>query len=141
MIDDDEDDRLLFRLALEETDRSVRFATAQNDKQVRELLKDESDLPDLIFLDLNMPVKSGWEFLAEFKDHPVHRDIPVIIYSTSSSRRDIARARELNALCFLVKPDDFSDLKRFLEVVVNKSKADLLSELRKASSGTCHILV
>src|ERR1043165_6075375 len=116
LIDDDEDDRHLFSLAASEVG-GISSVTAQNQKEVKEVLKDGKDLPDLIFLDLNMPVFSGWDFLDEFKNDARLKNVPVIIYSTSSSQRDIERSRSLKALCFMVKPDDFQELKRFLSVL------------------------
>ena len=139
LIDDDEDDRLLFRLAAQEVDATVRCEVAQDSTELSKLLHPERPLPDVIFLDLNMPVKSGWDYLAKFKADPEIKHVPVIIYSTSSSQRDIDRARDMNALCFLVKPDDFTDLKRMLSIVITKSEMQMLDDLR-SQSGPCRIL-
>lgn len=141
LIDDDEDDRLLFKLALQEAAPFVQCHTAQDDEEVYSLMSEGKQLPDIIFLDLNMPVKSGWDFLQEFKDDERLRNIPVIIYSTSSSPRDIERARELRALCFLVKPDDFGELKKFLSAIAGRELKELCEQLKKSSSTTCHVLM
>ncbi len=63
--------------------------------------------PMIILLDLNMPRKSGLEVLAEIKAHPRLRRIPVIILTTSSEDRDIARSYDLGANSFVSKPVDF----------------------------------
>lgn len=70
--------------------------------------------PDLILLDLNLPRKDGREVLAEIKEDPGLRRIPVIVLTTSQAESDIARAYELHANCYIVKPVDFD---RFIDVV------------------------
>lgn len=60
--------------------------------------------PDLMMLDLNLPRKDGRSVLADIKSDPKLRMIPVVIFSTSRSRRDIARSYELGANCYVSKP-------------------------------------
>lgn len=70
--------------------------------------------PDLILLDLNLPRKDGREVLAEIKEDPDLRRIPVVILTSSQAEQDIARAYDLHANCFITKP---ADLDQFLTVV------------------------
>jgi CheY-like chemotaxis protein len=70
--------------------------------------------PDLIMLDLNLPKKDGREVLAELKNDPSLKIIPVIVLTTSRSDQDILRSYELNANCYITKPVDF---KFFIDVV------------------------
>jgi two-component system, chemotaxis family, response regulator Rcp1 len=70
--------------------------------------------PDLILLDLNLPKKTGYEVLAEIKNDPGLRQIPVVIFTTSAADADIARSYELAANCFITKP---VDLEAFFGVV------------------------
>jgi chemotaxis family two-component system response regulator Rcp1 len=70
--------------------------------------------PDLILLDLNMPRKDGREVLAEIKDDPDLRRIPVVILTTSTAERDIMESYNLHANCYIAKP---VDLDQFLDVV------------------------
>jgi CheY-like chemotaxis protein len=70
--------------------------------------------PDLILLDLNLPKKDGREVLAEIRQNPRWRSIPVVVLTTSDSRPDILRSYELHANCFITKP---LDLDSFLDVV------------------------
>jgi chemotaxis family two-component system response regulator Rcp1 len=70
--------------------------------------------PDLILLDLNMPKKDGREVLAEIKDDPDLRRIPVVILTTSTAERDIMESYNLHANCYIAKP---VDLDQFLDVV------------------------
>ena len=78
----------------------------------------EGDLPDLIFLDLNMPEKNGKECLQEIRSNRNFDSIRVVIYSTSSSRKDIDDTRTLGANLYLVKPNSFGSLKAALKNIV-----------------------
>lgn len=126
LADDDYDDATLFCEALTQIAPVMECNTVENGKALFELLSKNQDLkPDIIFLDINMPIMNGWECLKNLKSHQVYKDIPAVIYSTSSSRRDIDMAYSLGALLFLTKPDDFQELCKILEVVSTTSK-DLL---------------
>ena len=70
--------------------------------------------PDLIMLDLNLPRKDGREVLAELKNDPVLKTIPIIVLTTSRSDKDILQSYQLNANCFITKPVDFA---HFIDVV------------------------
>lgn len=70
--------------------------------------------PDVIFLDLNLPKKSGHEVLEEIKADENLRQIPVVILSSSEAERDIQRSYDLHANCFVTKP---VDLEQFLGVI------------------------
>ena len=70
--------------------------------------------PDLIMLDLNLPRKDGREVLAEIKADPQLKTIPVVVLTTSRAERDVLRAYDLHANCYITKPVDF---EQFLEVI------------------------
>jgi chemotaxis family two-component system response regulator Rcp1 len=70
--------------------------------------------PGIIFLDLNLPKKSGHEVLAEIKSDPLLRRIPVVVMSSSEDREDIAAAYDQHANCFITKP---ADLDEYMNVV------------------------
>lgn len=70
--------------------------------------------PQLVLLDLNLPRKDGREVLAEMKEDPGLRRIPVIVLTTSQAESDISRVYDLHANCYIVKPVDFD---RFIDVV------------------------
>jgi chemotaxis family two-component system response regulator Rcp1 len=70
--------------------------------------------PDLILLDLNLPRKDGREVLAEIKEDPVLRRIPVVVLTTSKAEEDILRTYDLHANCYITKP---VDLDQFISVV------------------------
>lgn len=69
---------------------------------------------DIVLLDLNLPRKNGREVLAELKADPNLRTIPVVILTTSEAERDILRAYELHANCYIIKP---VDLDKFITIV------------------------
>ncbi len=70
--------------------------------------------PDLIMLDLNLPRKDGRDVLAEIKNDPDLKIIPIIVLTTSRADEDILRSYELNANCYITKPVDFT---HFIDVV------------------------
>jgi chemotaxis family two-component system response regulator Rcp1 len=74
----------------------------------------EAPRPDLILLDLNLPKKTGQEVLAEIKEDPDLRRIPVVILTVSEAEADILKTYNLHANCYITKP---VDLDRFIEVV------------------------
>jgi CheY-like chemotaxis protein len=120
LIDDDMDDVELFREALEEVNPSISLQYANDGYEaVKTLTERKSALPDLIFLDISMPIFSGLQCLASFKKDDQLKDLPVIMYTTSSQEREIRTARELGASAFVTKPNDFKVLKRLLALVLD----------------------
>ncbi|SHG33123.1 response regulator [Flavobacterium defluvii] len=104
LIDDDPDDREIFAELLQEEHPSIAYQEAENGAAAFEKLKSGSfKKPELIFLDLNMPVMDGRTFLLEIKKETSLLDIPIIIYSTSSSEIDKKFAQENGAALFLTK--------------------------------------
>ncbi|MDX2246081.1 MAG: response regulator [Bacteroidia bacterium] len=74
----------------------------------------DADVPDLIFLDLNLPRKDGREVLKEIKEDKKLRVIPVVILTNSESEQDIQKSYDLHANCYITKP---VDINRFFEVI------------------------
>ncbi|HWI92381.1 MAG TPA: response regulator [Flavisolibacter sp.] len=119
LIDDDRDDAELFKEALSELDASIGFEHYEDSKEgLRRLLERQSVLPDIIFLDINMPVVSGWQCLTEFKKSEHLKDITVIMFTTSSQPRERELAQELGAEGFITKPSDYKTLKTMLSSVI-----------------------
>ena len=123
VIDDDVDDRELFKEALLEIDRNIRCITAQNGEEALHMLRMEvfEIDPDYIFLDLNMPRINGQQCLREIKSMPRYSSIPVIIYSTSSAKKDIEESSRLGAAKFITKPSSFDELRNQLEALINNN--------------------
>jgi CheY-like chemotaxis protein len=124
LADDDEDDRLFFREAFEEVKIKTNITTFNNGVQLMDYLNDSTHpLPDIIFLDLNMPRKSGLECLQEIRNDERLRQLSVAIYSTSSSEKDIEDTFIQGANVYIKKPSDFGKLKKILSDVVNMKLA------------------
>ena len=119
VIDDDSDDRELFSEALASVDPVIVCDQATDGAEaLKRLTERELDAPDIIFLDINMPVMNGWQFLTRLKSEDQYKNIPVIVYTTSSNVKDKRIAGDLGALCFITKPHAFGRLKNMLGIVV-----------------------
>ncbi|QJB31367.1 response regulator [Chitinophaga oryzae] len=118
LVDDDTDDQELFKLALAELNHPVKCLTAGNGQEALDNLCTRAYQPDLIFLDLNMPLMNGIVFLKRIKDIDHLKNIPVIIYSTSDEPREISTARSMGAVDYITKPARFDELCRLLQVVL-----------------------
>jgi CheY-like chemotaxis protein len=134
LADDDPDDVALFREALSIVDPSIIFYFAQDGKAALDKLSDKNlEEPDIIFLDINMPVMNGWECLAKIKLNESYSYIPVVIYSTASYRREIEKAFDMGAFCFFTKPTDFKDLITNLRAIsdnLDKGMPALIGQLK-----------
>ncbi|QOG00660.1 response regulator [Flavobacterium sp. MDT1-60] len=112
-IDDDSDDCELFMEALEAVSAANYTAIYDPVEALRKLMQKEIN-PDVIFLDLNMPIMSGLEFLTEIKKEKELKEIPIIVFSTSQLDDIIREAKLYGAHDFISKPNNFNDLKRIL---------------------------
>jgi CheY-like chemotaxis protein len=117
VIDDDTDDRELFCEALASVDPGIHCEQAVDGKEALTRLS-AKEQPDIIFLDINMPIMDGWQFLTHLKKQDGHKDIPVIVYTTSATLKDKRIANDLGALCFITKPHAYSRLQNILGVIV-----------------------
>src|SRR4051812_25501663 len=105
LIDDDQDDQDIFMIALNDSGKAVKCYTADNAVFGLKHLDSNPDfVPDYIFLDLNMPGMNGKQCLVEIKSRPFLKNVPVVIYSTSSLPRDIEETKTLGAAAFITKP-------------------------------------
>ncbi|MBC9934013.1 response regulator [Chitinophaga qingshengii] len=117
LIDDDIDDRMIFGDVLKELVPDIIYNEAINGEDA--LAQLESGLvPDLIFLDLNMPRIDGKQFLAEIRQIAHLRHIPVIIYTTSSHESDKKETRALGASYFITKPNSLHELNQLLKGIL-----------------------
>jgi len=117
LIDDDHDDQLFFLDAVRDIDATIVCEVANDGIEGIEKLK-KDPLPDLIFLDLNMPYMNGFDFLLLIRKEQRYDDIPIIIFTTSSHQRDIDTSRELGARAFLTKPNNFNELAKKLAFLI-----------------------
>jgi CheY-like chemotaxis protein len=134
LADDDEDDRLFFEEAFEEVKIKHDITTFGDGEQLMAHLNDAGNpLPDIIFLDLNMPRKSGMECLKEIRANERLKKISVAIYSTSSSEQDIEDTFVAGANVYIRKPNDFNMLKKVLSDVVHINWQYIVDGLNKDS--------
>lgn len=121
LIEDEPADVELFREMLGEVDGQVVMHHAGHGAEalthLRRGLSGETELPDLILVDLNMPVMGGHEFLAHAKADPQLRAIPMLVLSTSDAQEDVERAMSSHANSYLVKPTHFASYLEMLEAV------------------------
>ncbi|MBF4515662.1 response regulator [Flavobacterium sp. ANB] len=120
-IDDDSDDCELFMEALSAV--STSHYTSINDpvEAYHKLIRQEIE-PDVIFLDLNMPIMSGLELLSEIKKQDILQQIPIIIFSTSQLDDIIKEAKSLGAHDYISKPNNFNELKNILKQYASEVK-------------------
>ncbi|RVT72247.1 response regulator [Flavobacterium sufflavum] len=132
LADDDEDDRMFFTDAFEELKINTVVNTVNDGVALMNFLNAaETVLPNIIFLDLNMPLKSGIECLKEIKADSKFKDIVIAIYSTSSSEEDIENTFVLGANIYIKKPNNFGKLKEILSEVVTLNWQYITSGLNK----------
>lgn len=116
LADDDKSDRLLFIEAFSELKIKTIVRTVNNGIQLMDWLNMKNiHLPDLLFLDLNMPRKNGLECLKEIRSDEKLKAIDIAIYSTSNNEEDIKETFLNGANIYLTKPSDFNTLKQLLE--------------------------
>lgn len=123
VVEDDSDDRKLFTEAVARLDTvaTIQFALDGVDA-LEQLAADEVTDVQLILLDVNMPRMNGWETLSRLKTDIHFRDIPVIMFSTSSASGDVERALRLGAIAFISKPADFVHLIHLVSVIISLPK-------------------
>src|SRR5262245_59563669 len=110
LVEDDEDHAFLVCRALEECGAPNHCVVVRNGVEALSHVRNGGGTPDLILMDLNMPLKDGRATLAELKQDPVLRRIPVVILTTSEYSRDVAQCYERGAASYLVKPIDLEEL-------------------------------
>jgi CheY-like chemotaxis protein len=113
--DDDLDDREIFVDAARHVSESLQIITQGTGDELIHMLHNPPPLPDLIFLDLNMPVKNGYEVLQEIKQAERIKNLPVIIFSTSDDEKAINTTLQLGANLYIPKPASFSSLKEAIK--------------------------
>ena len=129
LADDDMDDCFFFMEALEEQRISAKLTTVNDGVQLMELLSaKETQLPDALFLDLNMPQKSGFECFSEIKVIGKLVNIPVIIFSTSLDIDVVNLLYENGAYYYIRKPGEFDKLKKVIFEAVSLTSQSKLTQ-------------
>lgn len=125
--EDDFDDRLLLEMAFHSFENGCEIRFVVDGEELMEYLErrgsyadpKSSPRPELILLDLNMPKKNGHQALVEIKNNPVLKNIPLAIWTTSTSEKDILFCRKIGADQFLTKPSSFEDVVAAMKMLIS----------------------
>ena len=135
LAEDDEDDVNIFIDALSEYRIQMELIVATNGKVLTDLLDRAQTSPTIIFLDLNMPFKNGFECLKEIRGNEKFKDIKIVILSTASHPTVIDLAYQKGADHFLVKADNFSkhkeNLHRCLDLYCGTDNVEISADAEK----------
>ena len=124
MADDDQDDFMILQEAATKVAETLTISYAANWMDMwKSLMK---ALPHAVLLDLNMPVKDGFECLQTLRADDKFNELPIIIYSTSLNKTDIDKAYEYGANYFVVKPNSMEEITTVLKKIYSMDKAMLL---------------
>jgi CheY-like chemotaxis protein len=110
LVDDDPDDKDIFQEALKVIDKTIVCYTASDGKDALSKLREALFLPDVVFLDLNMPVMNGKDCLKALKQDKDLKHIPVVVYSTAEAEKEKNNCLSLGAVHFISKPPQFNIL-------------------------------
>lgn len=108
--DDDEDDLSIFADAVESLQKKIKLQTYTGGEKLLNAIYNPPPTPNVVFLDLNMPGKNGFDVLTELRNNEERTDIPVIIFSTSNEPGIIEKCRVLGASLFITKPVLMKDI-------------------------------
>ncbi|WP_281310420.1 response regulator [Flavobacterium flavigenum] len=132
LADDDDDDCIFFKEALDELPLSTTLETVHDGVELMYHLGNAANLPDILFLDLNMPRKNGHECLAEIKNIEEFKNLPVIIFSTSLDSKIVDLLYDMGATHYIRKPGDFSKLKKVISGALTKASESSFKQPARA---------
>ncbi|MEO7265354.1 MAG: response regulator [Ferruginibacter sp.] len=141
LVDDDIDDSVLFEETLKSINTNIHFQSAPDGLVALELLGKTDNLPDVIFLDLNMPRLDGIECLKLLKADSKLKAIPVIMFTTSSHSKDIEETMMSGALGFVTKPTGLGELQIILSAIIKSMPHNMLDALRMLGEGNHSFIV
>lgn len=129
LAEDDIDDCTFFKEALAELSLSAHLTTVKDGAELmNHLSANEDTLPDVLFLDINMPRKSGPECLLEIRRNTKLKDLPIVIFSTSNAVETISKVFDSGADVYIHKPSDFSQLKQVINHALPMAAKNVLSK-------------
>jgi CheY-like chemotaxis protein len=108
-VDDDSEESYLFNEALEHSGLKIQLSKAKDGNELLNYLATH-EMPDLVLIDINMPYMNGVEALYEIRNIPAYNNLPLVIYSTSSSQQEVDKCFQYGANLFVVKPDNFDSM-------------------------------
>lgn len=120
LVDDDQDDREIFCAVFELVAPNSICLTAANGQIALETIEGGQVNPDIIFLDLNMPLMNGRQFLQEIRTKNIIQHIPVVVLTTTTDHATQTSVLQLGAKDFVTKPDKFADWEKAISNIVGK---------------------
>jgi DNA-binding response OmpR family regulator len=120
LAEDDADDRIFFEDALREVTIATKLTLSRNGLELMSNLESviEPPPPDVIFLDLNMPLKNGFQCLEEIRNTDKLKGIPIVILSTTANNDTVNKTYENGANHYICKPQSFGLLVKAIETVL-----------------------
>ncbi|AXT62726.1 response regulator [Aquimarina sp. AD10] len=118
LIEDDEIERLKFARVLQKNGYNHNLIEKENGEEALKFLESKEQLPDIIFLDLNMPKMNGLEFLKLLKSNSSLKYTPVVILSTSNNHNDLKESYEIGIAGYIVKPLKYDDYAHKIKCLV-----------------------
>lgn len=135
LADDDYDDAEIFSEALSETGETIEFVHLDDCNTLLNTLNQPgNNKPDVIFLDLNMPGMSGWDCLSNLQKLADCKNIPVIMYTTSSNPVDRDKAYTFGATGFITKPSSYRTLIGILKSIAQAEMEHLKDVVKSLTS-------
>lgn len=113
--DDDEEDLSFFMEIIELIDDEATVVTQKNGQELLRALSNPPPTPNIVFLDINLPGMNGFEILKKLRALGSHKDLPVVMLSTSNDKEAIQKSRELGASYYVTKSPAFGSLKKSIE--------------------------
>ncbi len=117
--DDDEDDIYFFSDAVNLIEKKIILQTQRSADELINSLQNSDTLPQVVFIDLNMPGKNGFDALTEIRQIARFKTLPIIIFSTSNTDTSIDVARMLGASMYMTKPNSFIKLQEAISFVID----------------------
>ena len=128
LADDDADDRMFFEDAVRELQLPVHVTMVKDGMELMDYLAGSGIiLPQIIFLDLNMPFKNGFQSLDEIRSIKAFRDIFIVLYSTTARPGDIEAAYAKGANLFIRKPNSYAELIQILHKIFTMDRDESFS--------------
>jgi DNA-binding NtrC family response regulator len=118
LVDDDADDCMLFEDAITEMGVTVAVVCVADGADLLNKLRQATVVPEIVFLDVNMPLKNGLDCLSEIKQDEQFKHLPVVMWSTSGQSETVEKAYRTGARLFMKKPHNFNKLKMLLHEVL-----------------------
>ena len=119
LVDDNLNEHFFFKHALVQVSRPIKFEALEGGIELLDYFKDDQKpLPDILFLDINMPLKNGKECLSALRSDSRFDKVPVVMYSTSDAQRDIDETYALGADLYVRKPNGMEALRAMISSVI-----------------------